>query len=76
MTLPVERYNEPACFDRFAEMTSVMGIDTSGMTQIEASDRWFIEIEKFSGFKYPDRAAECKIWSHTSLCKTYRNRML
>ena len=24
----------------------MMGVDTSGMTQIEASDRWFVEIER------------------------------
>ena len=47
MTLPIERYNEPACFDRFAEMTKTMGVDTSCMTQIEASDRWFVEMERF-----------------------------
>jgi alcohol dehydrogenase class IV len=46
MTLPLERYNEPACPERFAEMARAMGVDTTGMTKIQAADKWFDEIER------------------------------
>jgi alcohol dehydrogenase class IV len=45
-TIPGERYNQPACPDRFAEMAEVMGVDTRNMTKMEASDKWFDEIER------------------------------
>ncbi len=41
-----ERYNQPACIEKLATMTSAMGIDTSNMSMLEAADRWFVEIEK------------------------------
>jgi methanol:N,N-dimethyl-4-nitrosoaniline oxidoreductase len=46
LSLPLERYNEPAFPERFAEMASAMGVDTQGMTKTEAADRWFDEMEK------------------------------
>jgi alcohol dehydrogenase class IV len=45
LTLAGERYNQPAAIDKFAAMTRAMGIDTTGMTEWEAADRWFDEIE-------------------------------
>ena len=45
ITLAGERYNQPAAIDKFAAMTRAMGIDTTGMTEWEAADRWFDEIE-------------------------------
>jgi len=44
--IPGERYNQPACPDRFAEMAEVMGVYTGNLTKMEASDRWFDEIER------------------------------
>ena len=46
MTLPLERYNEPACPDKFAEMARAMGVDTGGMTKMQAADKWFDEMER------------------------------
>jgi alcohol dehydrogenase class IV len=46
VTLPLERYNEPACPDKFAEMAGAMGVDTRGMTKMQAADKWFDEIER------------------------------
>jgi alcohol dehydrogenase class IV len=45
-TLPGARYNEATCPDRFAEMASAMGVDTRGMTRMQAADKWFDEIER------------------------------
>ena len=45
-TIPGERFNQPACPEKFAEMTETMGIDIRGMTKMEASDCWFEEIER------------------------------
>ena len=45
MTLAGERYNQPAAIEKFAAMTRAMGIDTSGLTEWEAADLWFDEIE-------------------------------
>ncbi len=45
LALAGERYNQPAAIDKFAAMTRAMGIDTTGMTEWEAADRWFDEIE-------------------------------
>ena len=36
----------PAAVDRFAAMTRAMGIDTRNMTELQAADRWFDEIEQ------------------------------
>lgn len=46
MTLAGERYNQPAAIDKFAAMTRAMGIDTRNMTEWQAADRWFDEIEQ------------------------------
>ena len=46
MTIPGERYNQPACPDRFAEMARAMGADTRGLTKMQAADKWFDEIER------------------------------
>jgi alcohol dehydrogenase class IV len=46
LTLAGERYNEPACPERFAEMARAMGVDTRGMTTVQAADKWFDEIER------------------------------
>jgi formaldehyde dismutase / methanol dehydrogenase len=45
LTIPGERYNQPACVERLAAMTRAMGIDTRNMTDLEAADVWFDEIE-------------------------------
>jgi alcohol dehydrogenase class IV len=45
LTLAGERYNQPAAIEKFAAMTRAMGIDTTGMTEWDAADRWFDEIE-------------------------------
>jgi len=46
VTLPLERYNEPTCPEKFAEMAAAMGVDTRGMTTIQASDKFFEEMER------------------------------
>ena len=46
VTIPLERYNEPACPDKFAEMAAAMGVDTRGMSKMQAADKWFDEIER------------------------------
>ena len=46
VTLPLERYNEPACPEKFAEMAEVMGVDTKGMTRMQAADKWFDKMER------------------------------
>jgi methanol:N,N-dimethyl-4-nitrosoaniline oxidoreductase len=46
VTLPLERYNQPTCPEKFAEMAAAMGVDTRGMTMIKASDKFFEEMER------------------------------
>ena len=46
LTLPLQRYNEASCPERFAEMATSMGIDTRSMTKIQAADKWFDEVER------------------------------
>ena len=46
VTLPSERYNEPVCPDKFTEMVEAMGVDTRGLTKMQAADKWFDEIER------------------------------
>jgi methanol:N,N-dimethyl-4-nitrosoaniline oxidoreductase len=46
MTIPFQRYNEVARPDLFAEMARAMGVDTRGMTRIQAADKWFEEVER------------------------------
>ena len=46
VAVPLERYNEPVCPDKFAEMARAMGVDTRGMSKMQASNKWFDEIER------------------------------
>jgi alcohol dehydrogenase class IV len=46
MLVPLQRYNQVSCPDRFAEMAEAMGVDTRGMTRLQAADRWFDELER------------------------------
>jgi len=46
LTLAGERYNQTAAIDKFAAMTRAMGVDTRNMTELQAADRWFDEMEK------------------------------
>ncbi len=46
MMLAGERYNQPAIIDKLAAMTRAMGVDTTGLTEWEAADCWFNEIEQ------------------------------
>jgi methanol:N,N-dimethyl-4-nitrosoaniline oxidoreductase len=46
VTLPLERYNQPICHAKFARMVQIMGVDTRHMSEVEASDRWFVEVER------------------------------
>jgi alcohol dehydrogenase class IV len=46
VTLTLERYNESACPEKFAEMARAMGVDTTGMTKWQAADKWFDETER------------------------------
>ena len=46
MALAGERYNETACPEKFAEMARAMGVDTRGMTVMQAADKWLEEIER------------------------------
>jgi methanol:N,N-dimethyl-4-nitrosoaniline oxidoreductase len=46
MMLAGERYNQPAIIGKLAALTHAMGVNTAGMTELEAADRWFVEIER------------------------------
>ena len=46
LTLAGERYNQPAAIEKFAAMTRAMGIDTTGMSDWNAADLWFDEMER------------------------------
>lgn len=46
LMLAGERYNQPVIIEKLAALTRAMGIDTTGMTEWEAADRWFDEIEQ------------------------------
>ena len=46
VAIPAERYNEPVCPDKFAEMAGAMGVDTRGMSKTQAADKWFYEMER------------------------------
>jgi alcohol dehydrogenase class IV len=46
VTLPLQRYNEATCPDKFAAMVRAMGVDTRGMTKMQAADKWFDEVER------------------------------
>ncbi len=45
LTIAGERYNQPACVEKLAVMTKAMGVDTSNMTESQAAERWFDEME-------------------------------
>jgi alcohol dehydrogenase class IV len=46
MCLPVERFNVVACPEKFAEVAQAMGVDTRGLTTVQAADRGLEEIER------------------------------
>ena len=46
MMLAGERYNQPAITGKLAALVRAMGVDTTGLTDWEASERWFEEIEQ------------------------------
>jgi methanol:N,N-dimethyl-4-nitrosoaniline oxidoreductase len=46
LTIPGERYNQPSCPEKFAEMAQAMGVDTRGLTKMQAADKWFEEMER------------------------------
>lgn len=46
MMLAGERYNQPAIIGKLAALTRAMGVDTTGMTELEAADLWFVEMER------------------------------
>ena len=46
VSIPLERYNQPSCPEKFAEMAEAMGADIRGLTKTQASDKWFDEIER------------------------------
>jgi len=46
LMIPGERFNEVACPDRFADIARAMGVDTTGMTKMQAADKFFDEIER------------------------------
>ena len=46
MCLPVERFNVVACPDRFVEIAQAMGVDTRGLTKVQAADRALEEMER------------------------------
>jgi len=46
LTIPMERYNQGVSPDKFAEMVRFMGVDTRNLTKMEASDKWFEEVER------------------------------
>jgi alcohol dehydrogenase class IV len=45
VALAGERYNQPACLDKFAPMAQAMGVDIRGLTAGQAAEKWFEEIE-------------------------------
>jgi len=46
LMLAGERYNQPAINGKLAALVRAMGVDTTGMTDWEASECWFDEIEE------------------------------
>jgi methanol:N,N-dimethyl-4-nitrosoaniline oxidoreductase len=45
--VPLERYNVASCPDKFALMAQAMGVNTQGLTKMQAADKWFYEMERF-----------------------------
>jgi formaldehyde dismutase / methanol dehydrogenase len=47
LSSPLERWNQPACPDKFADIARLsFGVDTKGMTKMEASDKFFDELDR------------------------------
>jgi methanol:N,N-dimethyl-4-nitrosoaniline oxidoreductase len=46
LMLAGERYNQPSIIEKLAALTRAMGVDTTGMTEWQAADHWFVEIEQ------------------------------
>jgi formaldehyde dismutase / methanol dehydrogenase len=46
MLLPVERFNVVANFERFAEIAQALGVDTCGLTRVQAADAALDEMER------------------------------
>jgi formaldehyde dismutase / methanol dehydrogenase len=46
VAVPIARYNQGVCPDKFAAMAGFMGVDTRQMTRLQASDRWFDEVDR------------------------------
>lgn len=46
MVIPTQRYNQPVCPERYAELAEAMGVDTRGLSKMQASDKWFEEVER------------------------------
>lgn len=47
LALPMERWNQTACPDKFAEIArNSMGVDTAGLNKMQASDKFFEELER------------------------------
>ncbi len=46
MMLAGERHNQPSIIGKLAALTRAMGVDTTGMTDLEAADYWFVEMER------------------------------
>jgi alcohol dehydrogenase class IV len=46
LMLAGERYNQPSIIGKLATLTRAMGVDTTGMTDWEASECWFDEMEQ------------------------------
>jgi alcohol dehydrogenase class IV len=46
LTIPIEKHNENLFPEKFAEMARTMGVDTRGMTKMQAADKWFDEMER------------------------------
>jgi alcohol dehydrogenase class IV len=46
LMLAGEKYNQPSIIGKLAALTRAIGIDTTGMTEWEAADHWFYEIEQ------------------------------
>jgi alcohol dehydrogenase class IV len=44
--VPVSRYNLPACPDRFKDIAEAFGVNTSGMTTVQAAERAIEEMAK------------------------------
>ncbi len=46
LAVPMERFNQNSCPEKFADMAAAMGVDTRGLTTMEASDAFMYELER------------------------------